>query len=149
MHYRHPPSLTDGIDGLQFSLQRVHAPEKGVYAMVMALDGQIWEPEHEWRDDAACSGTDADLFFPPGEDETAAMAAKRICGMCPVQEQCLQYALATNQTEGGTVAASVAVYAIGNAASAPANPSRLPAQASPHIGPRPRETLGSGFVDRH
>ena len=68
--------------------------------MVLALDGQIWEPEHEWRDDAACAGADSDEFFPPAEDEAAAMAAKKICALCPAQEQCLQYALATNQTEG-------------------------------------------------
>ena len=68
--------------------------------MVMALEEQIWEPEHEWRDDSACAGADADAFFPPSEDESLAMAAKKICGLCPVQEQCLQYALATNQTEG-------------------------------------------------
>ena len=68
--------------------------------MVLALDGQLWEPEHEWRDDAACAGADADAFFPPAEDEAAAMPAKKICAVCPVQEQCIQYALATNQTEG-------------------------------------------------
>jgi WhiB family redox-sensing transcriptional regulator len=68
--------------------------------MVLALEGQVWEPEHEWRADSACAGADSDVFFPPGEDESLAMAAKKICGLCPVQEQCLQYALATNQTEG-------------------------------------------------
>ena len=62
--------------------------------MVMALEEQVWEPEHE------CAGADDELFFPPGEDETAALAAKKICAICPVQEQCLQYALATNQSEG-------------------------------------------------
>ena len=68
--------------------------------MVMALDDQVWEPDHEWRDDAACSGVDDELFFPSADDEAAAMAAKKICAMCPAQEQCLQYALATNQSEG-------------------------------------------------
>ncbi len=28
------------------------------------------------------------------------MQAKKICQICPVQEECLQYALATNQSEG-------------------------------------------------
>jgi WhiB family redox-sensing transcriptional regulator len=66
----------------------------------MALDDQIWEPEHEWRDESACAGVDPDIFFPAAEDEAAAMPAKKICAICPVQEQCLQYALATNQSEG-------------------------------------------------
>jgi len=68
--------------------------------MVMALEEEIWEPEHEWRDDSACAGADDALFFPPAEDESLAMPAKKICAGCPVQQQCLQYALATNQTEG-------------------------------------------------
>ena len=68
--------------------------------MVMALEEQTWEPRPEWRDDSACAGADSEVFFPPGEDEAAAMPAKKICALCPVQEQCLEYALATNQTEG-------------------------------------------------
>jgi len=68
--------------------------------MVMALEEQFWEPRHEWRDDSACAGADSDVFFPPSEDEAAAMPAKKICAVCPVKEQCLEYALTTNQTEG-------------------------------------------------
>ncbi len=68
--------------------------------MVMALDGQVWEPERDWREDSSCAGMDSEVFFPPSEDEAAAMPAKEICALCPAQEQCLSYALATNQTEG-------------------------------------------------
>lgn len=68
--------------------------------MVLALTDMMWEPSPEWRKDAACSGADADTFFPIGEDEALAAPAKEVCAACPVQEQCLQYALATNQTEG-------------------------------------------------
>ncbi len=68
--------------------------------MVMALTDMMWEPEPSWREDAACSGSNADLFFPQGEDGSLAAPAKTVCAGCPVQEQCLQYALATNQTEG-------------------------------------------------
>ena len=80
-------------------MEVTYAREGGVQ-MVMPLEEQVWEPEHEWRDDSACSGADSDVFFPPGEDESLAMQAKKICALCPVQEKCLQYALATNQTEG-------------------------------------------------
>ncbi len=68
--------------------------------MVMALSDLMWEPDEGWRDDAACAGTDSDLFFPVGEDDEAASAAKGVCAQCPVREACLRYALATNQTEG-------------------------------------------------
>lgn len=68
--------------------------------MVMALDDLMWEPNEAWRDDAACGGAQSRLFFPRGEDESMVDEAKAICVRCPVAEECLQYALATNQTEG-------------------------------------------------
>jgi len=68
--------------------------------MVMALNDLMWEPDEDWRKDAACVGTDNDLFFPIGDSEELATAAKAVCEQCPVREACLQYALATNQTEG-------------------------------------------------
>jgi WhiB family redox-sensing transcriptional regulator len=68
--------------------------------MVMALTDVMWQPEPAWREDAACAGLENDLFFPAGEEESLAATAKAVCAACPVQEQCLQYALATNQTEG-------------------------------------------------
>jgi len=68
--------------------------------MVMAFSDLMWEPDEEWRDDAACSGSDNDAFFPIGEDDESAADAKAVCAACPVREACLQYALSTNQTEG-------------------------------------------------
>ena len=66
----------------------------------MALTDVMWEPDPSWRKDAACAGSENDAFFPAGEDETLAAPAKAVCAACPVREACLQYALATNQTEG-------------------------------------------------
>lgn len=57
----------------------------------------------EWRDLAACRGADNDLFFPAGETGPAAghiAIAKRICGGCDVQDECLAYAIETNQVAG-------------------------------------------------
>ncbi|MEM9033577.1 MAG: WhiB family transcriptional regulator [Actinomycetota bacterium] len=56
-----------------------------------------------WRDVASCRDTSPDLFFPvgttgPALDQIA--AAKRVCGECPVAEECLEYALLTNQDTG-------------------------------------------------
>jgi len=67
---------------------------------MLALSDLVWEPDETWRVDAACSGVASELFFPAGEDAESSVAAKEICGVCPVQEACLQYAVATNQTEG-------------------------------------------------
>lgn len=69
-------------------------------ATMLALHDLMWEPDERWRRDAACSGVPNDIFFPVGEDPEAIATAKDVCAGCPVQEVCLQYALATNQTEG-------------------------------------------------
>lgn len=56
-----------------------------------------------WREDAICREVDTDLFFPVGSSprsiETAELA-KAICATCPVQVQCLKFAVATNQHYG-------------------------------------------------
>jgi WhiB family transcriptional regulator, redox-sensing transcriptional regulator len=44
-----------------------------------------------WRDLAACLGTDPEVFFPtPGHSPAA---GKRMCDVCPVTTQCLEFAL--------------------------------------------------------
>ncbi len=57
----------------------------------------------EWRDLAACRDSEPSLFFPigstgPAVDQIA--AAKVICAACSVQDDCLQYALESNQESG-------------------------------------------------
>ena len=57
----------------------------------------------DWRDLAACKGADTDLFFPAGETGPAAeqiAMAKRICAGCDVRDECLGYAIETNQVSG-------------------------------------------------
>jgi WhiB family redox-sensing transcriptional regulator len=68
---------------------------------VLTLSDLMWEPDTNWRSDAACTGVDSEIFFPVLEDDPEAAAkAKSICAECPVREACLQYALATNQAAG-------------------------------------------------
>lgn len=57
--------------------------------------------KHDWRDSAACKDTDPDDWFP--ETYSAAHETKmaRICFFeCPVQENCLEYALNFPETVG-------------------------------------------------
>ncbi len=57
----------------------------------------------EWRSYAACRDTNPDLFFPVGTTGPAIEqieSAKAICAECPAREECLEYALATNQDSG-------------------------------------------------
>jgi WhiB family redox-sensing transcriptional regulator len=51
-----------------------------------------------WRHQAACRGADTDLFFP--ESEAGAGPALAICAACPVRDECLEFALTTNQPDG-------------------------------------------------
>ncbi|MDT3728159.1 WhiB family transcriptional regulator [Streptomyces sp. DSM 41972] len=56
-----------------------------------------------WRHDAACRAEDPELFFPIGTSGPALLQteqAKAVCRGCPVQEQCLEWALETGQSIG-------------------------------------------------
>ncbi len=57
----------------------------------------------DWRDLAACATHDPNMFFPAGETGPAAEQiryAKRVCASCDVQDECLSYAIETNQVSG-------------------------------------------------
>lgn len=52
----------------------------------------------DWREQALCAQIDPEAFFP--EKGGSSKAAKSICRQCPVQVECLEYALGSNQTFG-------------------------------------------------
>lgn len=56
----------------------------------------------DWRARAACSGYPNTLFFPTSDITEAEVVAKAkaVCAVCPVIEDCLEYALETNQRAG-------------------------------------------------
>ena len=54
--------------------------------------------EHTWKDEALCAQTDPEAFFP--EKGGSTREAKKICGMCPVREACLDYALENDERFG-------------------------------------------------
>lgn len=59
--------------------------------------------DDDWRALAACRSVDANLFFPNGSSGPALgqlLAAKAFCRSCPVQRECLEFALDTNQEDG-------------------------------------------------
>lgn len=56
-----------------------------------------------WRDFAACLDHTKAVFFPAGESGAAARQleqVKQICAGCPVQIECLEYAVETGQRFG-------------------------------------------------
>ena len=54
--------------------------------------------DQDWRAEALCAKSDPDLFFSPGALEHK--VAKRICRLCPVQKECLVYAMETPMDHG-------------------------------------------------
>jgi len=61
----------------------------------------------EWQQHGSCKQADGTLFFPPSnrfehkpDREAREARAKRICGGCPVREDCLEWALTTREPHG-------------------------------------------------
>jgi WhiB family transcriptional regulator, redox-sensing transcriptional regulator len=57
----------------------------------------------DWRAAGACVSADPDLFFPVspnGQAARQAARALRICAICPVRRECLEFALSINEMEG-------------------------------------------------
>ena len=63
-----------------------------------AIDGAA-----DWRSQGACLSADPDLFFPispGGASQRQVRRAKAVCGTCPVQAECLAFAVETRQVHG-------------------------------------------------
>lgn len=70
---------------------------------ILATSLAIATADDTWRDYALCRDTDPDLFFPVGTTGQAIVAidhAKRVCAECAVTQECLDFALETNQDSG-------------------------------------------------
>jgi WhiB family transcriptional regulator, redox-sensing transcriptional regulator len=53
-----------------------------------------------WREAAACATSRDVDFFPDPADLNEISRAKALCAICPVSDECLTWAVETNQTEG-------------------------------------------------
>jgi len=59
----------------------------------------IWDNElNSWKRKALCTNVDQDLFFP--ERGASTRLAKAVCRRCPVQEECLEYAVNNGEKFG-------------------------------------------------
>lgn len=62
--------------------------------------------DRTWQPIALCRGNHSHLFFPPStqerkeERERREVRAKSICAICPVREQCYDYAMAIREPYG-------------------------------------------------
>jgi WhiB family redox-sensing transcriptional regulator len=60
--------------------------------------GTIERTNTSWQQFAACRGVDPEVFHPDTDED--AEDAKAICGLCPVREPCLEYALVVREKLG-------------------------------------------------
>lgn len=58
---------------------------------------ELPQPE-PWTEQSLCSQTDPEAFFP--EKGATNQDAKRVCQVCPVRVECLNYALINNEHWG-------------------------------------------------
>ncbi|MDP9432712.1 MAG: WhiB family transcriptional regulator [Actinomycetota bacterium] len=63
---------------------------------LLGLDSPLEEPT--WQEQALCAQTDPEAFFP--EKGGSTREAKKVCVGCPVQVECLEYALAHDERFG-------------------------------------------------
>jgi WhiB family redox-sensing transcriptional regulator len=63
------------------------------------------QPDVEWMLNAECRQADPEIFYgqykerPPDRNRRLA-SARRVCGLCAVADECLAYAVATDQEDG-------------------------------------------------
>jgi WhiB family redox-sensing transcriptional regulator len=62
---------------------------------------ELWE----WQYDAACQGAPTETFFSPDAERgprrrAREAAAKALCAVCPVSQECLDHALAVREPYG-------------------------------------------------
>lgn len=62
------------------------------------LVGIAYGRDLDWQQDAACTGTDVETFYP--EKGGSTKEAKRVCRNCPVRAECLEFALDLNERFG-------------------------------------------------
>lgn len=72
--------------------------EAAVIELIGMLEAQPQPSDEDWPSRAVCPQTDPEAFYP--EKGGSTKEAKRICLGCPVQKQCLQWALDTDERFG-------------------------------------------------
>lgn len=73
------------------------------YAQKVGESTEVGVNKPRWQMEAACRFFPSDLFFSVGTSDSARAdqeRAKAVCRTCPVREECLDYALASNQEFG-------------------------------------------------
>ncbi|WP_397545755.1 WhiB family transcriptional regulator [Rothia mucilaginosa] len=95
------PSLEQATDTFLTDAERRQSATAPVdiWAAAAGLYGTEGDDgELAWQAEALCAQTDPEAFFP--EKGGSTRDAKRVCGVCPVREECLQYAMDNDERFG-------------------------------------------------
>ena len=74
-----------------------------IWGIPLPLTAEVYLTTIDWGTDAACRDTDPSLFFPIGTTGNAIEQiadAKQVCFECVRRDDCLEFALSTNQDTG-------------------------------------------------
>jgi WhiB family transcriptional regulator, redox-sensing transcriptional regulator len=72
-------------------------PVRDLEIDVRSLPREVSPPD-SWQDRSACYGLDPEIFFPTTEEEAG--LALSYCGLCPVRETCLAWAVYNGERYG-------------------------------------------------
>ena len=93
------PSLEPSADAFLTDAERRQSAPVDIWAAAAGLYGTEGDDgELAWQAEALCAQTDPEAFFP--EKGGSTRDAKRVCGVCPVREECLQYAMDNDERFG-------------------------------------------------
>lgn len=92
-------SLEKATDAFLADAERNMPACTDVWTAAAGLYGTEGEDgELAWQAEALCAQTDPEAFFP--EKGGSTRDAKRVCSVCPVREECLQYAMDNDERFG-------------------------------------------------
>ena len=93
-------SPEQGRDGSGTAVGLLEAPDEDADWSALAGLYAVEEDEGElaWQTEALCAQTDPEAFFP--EKGGSTRDAKRVCESCPVQAECLDYAMSKDEKFG-------------------------------------------------
>jgi WhiB family redox-sensing transcriptional regulator len=89
--YRHPRPVVNAVSGER---RNQAAATLGLFDF-----GDLFDVP-EWQAEAACIDAPAGLFFSARGENAKVRQAKQICAVCPVADECLEYALANGEKFG-------------------------------------------------
>ena len=64
------------------------------------MTGAAAPSRDSWIGEAACAGKPVGVFFPPAYNDRCMREAKRTCAGCSCRTKCLEWAIATGQSDG-------------------------------------------------